>query len=84
MIEKKILLVRGERVMLDADLSELYGVSTKRLNEQVKRNADRFPEDFAFQLTAAEWANLKSQFATSVIHCGPNSLCALYSSQSRL
>ncbi|OGW33113.1 MAG: hypothetical protein A2X59_11405 [Nitrospirae bacterium GWC2_42_7] len=65
MIEKKILLVRGERVMLDADLSELYGVTTKRLNEQVKRNTDRFPEDFAFQLTAVEWANLKSQFATS-------------------
>ena len=65
MIENKILLVRGERVMLDADLSELYGVTTKRLNEQVKRNSDRFPADFAFQLTAAEWANLKSQFATS-------------------
>lgn len=65
MIEKKILLIRGERVMLDADLSELYGVTTKRLNEQVKRNTDRFPADFAFQLTSEEWANLKSQFATS-------------------
>jgi hypothetical protein len=72
MIEKKILLIRGERVMLDADLSELYGVTTKRLNEQVKRNADRFPADFAFQLTSEEWESLKalnnesnrSQFAT--------------------
>lgn len=72
MIEKKILLIRGERVMLDADLSELYGVTTKRLNEQVKRNADRFPADFAFQLTSEEWGSLKalnnesnrSQFAT--------------------
>ena len=72
MIERKILLIRGERVMLDADLSELYGVTTKRLNEQVKRNADRFPADFAFQLTSEEWESLKalnnesnrSQFAT--------------------
>jgi hypothetical protein len=64
-IERKILLIRGHKVMLDAALAELYGVPTKRLNEQVKRNTDRFPADFAFQLTAAEWANLKSQFATS-------------------
>jgi hypothetical protein len=49
-IEAKILLIRGQRVMLDADLAELYGVPTKRLNEQVKRNADRFPADFMFQL----------------------------------
>jgi hypothetical protein len=53
-IQQGILLIRGKRVMLDADLAELYGVSTKRLNEQVKRNRDRFPEDFMFQLTAAE------------------------------
>jgi hypothetical protein len=59
MIEKKILLIRGERVMLDADLSELYGVTTKRLNEQIKRNSDRFPADFAFQLTSEEWDSLK-------------------------
>jgi hypothetical protein len=71
-IERKILLIRGEKVMLDADLAELYDVPTKRLNEQVKRNADRFPADFAFQLTAEEWKNVKalndeanrSQFAT--------------------
>jgi hypothetical protein len=57
--------VRGHRVMLDTDLAVLFGVTTKRLNEQVKRNRDRFPADFMFQLTAAEGANLKSQFATS-------------------
>lgn len=53
-IERRILLIRGEKVMLDADLAELYGVPTKRLNEQVKRNRDRFPDDFMFQLTDAE------------------------------
>jgi hypothetical protein len=64
-IESLILTLRGQKVMLDADLAELYGVPTKRLNEQVKRNADRFPEDFIFQLSAPELENLKSQFATS-------------------
>ena len=53
-IQQAILLIRGKRVMLDADLAKLYGVSTKRLNEQVKRNRDRFPGDFMFQLTARE------------------------------
>jgi hypothetical protein len=53
-VENVILLIRGERVILDADLAELYGVKTKRLNEQVKRNRDRFPEDFMFQLTEDE------------------------------
>jgi len=61
----KIYLIRNERVMLDSDLAELYGVETKRLNEQVKRNMDRFPEDFMFQLTEIEFENLKSQIATS-------------------
>ena len=51
-IETLILTIRGQKIMLDADLAELYGVPTKRLNEQVKRNADRFPKDFMFQLTA--------------------------------
>ena len=51
--------------MLDADLAALYGVQTRRLNEQVRRNAERFPEDFVFQVTPAEFAHLKSQFATS-------------------
>jgi len=61
----KIYELRGLKVMLDSDLAELYGVETKRLNEQVARNPDRFPEDFMFQLTDDEWLNLKSQFATS-------------------
>lgn len=60
-----IHVVRGQRVMLDADLAALYGVSTGRLNEQVKRNRNRFPADFMFRLTAEEAAHLKSQFATS-------------------
>ncbi|HZP00563.1 MAG TPA: ORF6N domain-containing protein [Terriglobia bacterium] len=64
-IESRILLIRGSKVMLDADLAELYQVSTKRLNEQVKRNRERFPEDFMFQLTPQETAALRSQFATS-------------------
>ena len=64
-IERSILLIRGERVMLDSDLAEIYGVETKRLNEQVQRNLNRFPTDFMFQLTLAEYANLRSQFATS-------------------
>jgi phage regulator Rha-like protein len=61
----KIFLIRDEKVMLDADLAELYGVETKRLNEQVKRNISRFPEDFMFQLSKEEFKNLKSQIATS-------------------
>jgi hypothetical protein len=64
-IERRIYLIRGQKVMLDADLAELYQVATKRLNEQVRRNLSRFPADFASQLTADEAANLKSQFATS-------------------
>jgi len=59
-IERKILLIRGDKVMLDADMAELYGVATKRLNEQIRRNSDRFPEDFAFQLNAEEWQSIKS------------------------
>ena len=53
-IEQRILLIRGEKVIVDADLAEFYGVPTKRLNEQVKRNKDRFPDDFMFQLSAVE------------------------------
>ncbi len=64
-IESRIFIIRGQKVMLDADLAELYGVETRRLNEQVSRNSERFPEDFMFQLTDQEFANLKSQFATS-------------------
>lgn len=64
-LEQKIYLIRGQKVMLDSDLAELYGVETRRLNEQVKRNSERFPASFMFQLTYAEEENLKSQFATS-------------------
>jgi hypothetical protein len=64
-VQNKIVLVGGEKVILDSDLAELYGVSTKRLNEQVKRNIERFPSDFMFRLNSEEFENLKSQFATS-------------------
>ena len=65
LIQNKIYEIRGQRVMLDRDLAELYGVETKRLNEQVKRNIERFPIDFMFQLTEKEMEDWKSQFATS-------------------
>ena len=64
-ILNRIYMIRGQRVMLDEDLAELYQVPTGRLNEQVKRNIDRFPADFMFQLTEDEFKNLKSQNATS-------------------
>jgi len=73
-ISHLILTVRGQRVMLDSDLARIYGVSLKRLNEQVRRNRERFPRDFAFQLTRQEFANLKSQFATSSSHGGKRKL----------
>jgi hypothetical protein len=65
MIATQIYWIRGEKVMLAHDLAKLYGLATKRLNEQVRRNLDRFPEDFMFQLDEEEWSNLRSQFATS-------------------
>jgi hypothetical protein len=58
-------MVRGQKIMLDSDLAELYGVQTKRLNEAVKRNLNRFPQTFTFRLTNAEAATIRSQFATS-------------------
>jgi len=64
-IEGAILTIRGQRVILDQDLARLYGISTKRLNEQVKRNRERFPEDFMFQLEVQEVVSLRSQIATS-------------------
>ena len=64
-IRSLIYIVRGEQVMLDSDLAALYGVETRRLNENVKRNRDRFPDSFCFQLTKDEYASLMSQFATS-------------------
>ncbi len=64
-IEQSILLIRRQKVILDNDLASIYGVETKRLNEAVKRNADRFPKDFAFRLTLQEAVDLKSQPAKS-------------------
>lgn len=64
-VEERIRLCRGEKVILDADLAELYGVPVKRLNEAVRRNRARFPADFMFQLSHDEFANLRSQIATS-------------------
>ena len=64
-IESLIRVIRGQQVMLDSDLAMLYGVENRSLNEQVKRNLNRFPIDFLFQLNVDEFQNLKSQFATS-------------------
>jgi hypothetical protein len=64
-IESMILTVRGLRVMLDADLAKIYGVSTKQLNQQFKRNQERFPTDFAFSLTNEEVMDMRSQFVTA-------------------
>lgn len=69
-IDRCICVIRGERVMLDADLAAFYGVPTKRLNEQVRRNPRRFPADFAFVLTKPEAGNLRSHFATSSSNWG--------------
>ncbi len=69
-ILKTIIGIRGEKVILDSDLAGLYGVETRRLNEQVRRNLEKFPEDFMFQLTKEEFENLKSQFATSRLGWG--------------
>ena len=62
-VTQSILVLRGQKVLLDSDLAALYGVTTLRFNEQVKRNLDRFPADFMFVLDAAEWESLRSQFA---------------------
>jgi ORF6N domain len=70
LIEQRIYTIRGVRVILDSDLAALYLVPTKRLNEQYRRNRKRFPEDFAFQLTAEEANSLRSQIATSSSHGG--------------
>ena len=63
-IQQKIFEIRGQKVMLDRDLAQMYGVETKRLNEQIKRNMKRFPEDFMFELTSTEYEILRSQFGT--------------------
>ena len=67
LIVDRVLLIRGIKIMLDKDLAEMYGVEVKRLNEIVKRNHTRFPEDFMFQLSSDEWFHLKSHFATSSV-----------------
>ena len=64
-IQNKIHEIRGQRVMLDSDLAQMYGVETKVLNQSVKRNIERFPEDFMFQLTKGEWEILRSQIVTA-------------------
>lgn len=64
-IQNMIYLIRGQKVMIDSDLAKLYGVETKRLNEQVRRNKERFPEDFMFECNTEELAVLRSQIATS-------------------
>jgi hypothetical protein len=69
-LDELIYLVRRQKIMLDSDLAKMYGVTTKRLKEQFKRNRDRFPGDFAFVLTRQELANLRSQIATSSLHGG--------------
>ena len=69
-IERRIFTIREQKIMLDSDLADLYGVTTKRLNEQVRRNQGRFPTDFMFRLTDEEAAALRSQIATSKVHRG--------------
>ena len=83
-IQNCIFTIRGMQVMLDSDLAEMYQVSTGRLNEQVKRNIERFPEDFMFQLTEGEWNNLKSQIAISSWAVAENSPTFLQSKVSPL
>ncbi|MDQ5921380.1 MAG: hypothetical protein QG673_1438 [Pseudomonadota bacterium] len=65
-IEKKIREIRSQKIILDFDVSELYGIETKKLNQAVSRNLERFPEDFIFELTDDEWKLLRSQFVTSI------------------
>ena len=82
LIERRIYLIRGHKVMIDVDLAELYGVPTKRLNQQVQRNNTRFPKDFMFQLTKDETENLRLQFATSRSgHGGRRSLPFVFTEQ---
>ncbi|NOX17420.1 MAG: ORF6N domain-containing protein [Chlorobi bacterium] len=80
-IKEKIHSIRNKQVMLDSDLAELYGVEPKRLNEQVRRNIERFPKEFRFQLTKEEHENLKSQIATSSSHGGRRYLPYVFTEQ---
>ena len=81
-IEKRIFILRGERIMLSFDIAALYGIEPKALVQAVKRNIDRFPEDFMFQLTAEEFQNLKSQIVTSSWGEARSTLC-LYGTRGR-
>ncbi|MBM4163945.1 MAG: ORF6N domain-containing protein [Lentisphaerae bacterium] len=83
-LQDRIITIRGEKVILDSDLAGIYGVETKRLNEQVRRNADRFPSDFAFVLTPQEAANLKSQVATSSFHGGRRKIPRVFTEHGAL
>ena len=78
-IEKAIHLIRGEKVMLDRDLAGLYGVETKVLNRAVKRNLQRFPPDFMFQLMDEEAENLRCQFSTSSLSQAADGICPTFS-----
>jgi hypothetical protein len=81
-IKNLIFFFRGQRVMLDSDLANIYGVETKVLNQAVSRNRDRFPSDFAFRLTTIEWQNLKSQIVTSSFaHGGRRKLPFVFTEQ---
>ena len=71
-LEKMIFTIRGHKVMLDSDLALLYGVETKRLNEQVRRNLSRFPEDFMFECSSSDLAVMRSQIATASLSTGWN------------
>lgn len=82
-IVNKIYIIREQKVMLDFDLAALYEVETRRLNEQVKRNIDRFPKDFMFRLTSKEWKTMMSQFATSSSEITMMSQIALSSQTKR-
>lgn len=80
-IEQLIFTVRGQQVMLDRDLARLYGVEISQMNRQVKRNIERFPEDFMFQLTSGEWASLKCQIGISKTRGGDRHLPYAFTEQ---
>src|SRR3954469_24012042 len=83
-IESAVLVLRGEKVLLDADLAAMYGVNTGALNQAVKRNQDRFPADFMFRLTKDEFENLKSQFVISRSDAKSGSAQSMSGSQAAL
>lgn len=80
-IENRIFHLRGVQVMLDYDLADIYQVETRSLNQAVKRNIERFPNDFMFQLTSSEWENLKSHFVISSQHGGRRTLPYAFTEQ---